>query len=42
MDNPHAVQLVDDVDMAPVELTGPLIECHPRRSGVQNQITFSH
>ena len=42
MDNPHAVQLVDDVHTAPVEILGPLIECHPRQSGVQNQITFSH
>ena len=30
MGNPHAVQLVDDVDTAPVELTGPLIEHHAR------------
>lgn len=30
MGNPHAVQLVDDVDTAPVALTGPLIERHPR------------
>ncbi|CAN7668294.1 diaminopimelate epimerase [Pseudoduganella sp. LjRoot289] len=30
MGNPHAVQLVGDVDSAPVELTGPLIEHHPR------------
>ncbi|AOG22741.1 diaminopimelate epimerase [Acidovorax sp. RAC01] len=30
MGNPHAVQLVDDVDTAPVALTGPLIENHPR------------
>ena len=29
MGNPHAVQLVDDVDTAPVAETGPLIECHP-------------
>jgi len=28
--NPHAVQLVDDVDTAPVETVGPLIESHPR------------
>ena len=28
--NPHAVQLVDDVDSAPVETQGPLIEHHPR------------
>ena len=29
MGNPHAVQLVDDVDTAPVAETGPLIERHP-------------
>ncbi|MGN2393039.1 diaminopimelate epimerase [Pelomicrobium sp. G1] len=30
MGNPHAVQIVEDVDAAPVEREGPLIECHPR------------
>lgn len=30
MGNPHAVRLVDDVDTAPVESQGPLIERHPR------------
>lgn len=30
MGNPHAVQLVADVDLAPVALTGPLIEQHAR------------
>ncbi len=30
MGNPHAVQVVPDVDTAPVELMGPLIEHHPR------------
>lgn len=30
MGNPHAVQLVDNVDTAPVLETGPLIESHPR------------
>jgi diaminopimelate epimerase len=30
MGNPHAVQVVDDVDLAPVAETGPLIEHHPR------------
>src|SRR5690606_38310321 len=30
MGNPHAVQRVDDVDMAPVATQGPLIEQHPR------------
>ncbi|WP_028601502.1 diaminopimelate epimerase [Ottowia thiooxydans] len=29
MGNPHAVQLVDDVDTAPVLTQGPLIESHP-------------
>ncbi|MEF9995363.1 MAG: diaminopimelate epimerase, partial [Burkholderiaceae bacterium] len=30
MGNPHAVQLVDDVDAAPVAKDGPVIEHHPR------------
>ena len=30
MGNPHAVQMVDDVDTALVEVLGPLIERHPR------------
>ncbi len=30
MGNPHAVQVVADVDRAPVEQFGPLIEHHPR------------
>ena len=30
MGNPHAVQVVDDVEAAPVLLQGPLIEHHPR------------
>ncbi|PTT23845.1 diaminopimelate epimerase [Acidovorax sp. HMWF029] len=30
MGNPHAVQLVDNVDTAPVQETGPLIESHAR------------
>ncbi len=30
MGNPHAVQLVEDVDTAPVQQTGPLIENHVR------------
>ena len=30
MGNPHAVQLVDDVDAAPVQADGPAIENHPR------------
>ncbi len=28
--NPHAVQVVEDVDSAPVTTVGPRIECHPR------------
>ena len=30
MGNPHAVQLVADVDRAPVAQIGPQVECHPR------------
>jgi len=30
MGNPHAVQVVADVDVAPVMVQGPLIESHPR------------
>jgi diaminopimelate epimerase len=30
MGNPHAVQIVSDVDAAPVEVLGPLVEAHPR------------
>jgi diaminopimelate epimerase len=30
MGNPHAVQVVDDVDAAPVATEGPLLEAHPR------------
>ena len=30
MGNPHAVQVVADVDLAPVAQQGPLIESHPR------------
>jgi len=30
MGNPHAVQVVVDVDKAPVSVQGPLIECHER------------
>jgi diaminopimelate epimerase len=29
MGNPHAVRIVDDLDTAPVEVEGPLIESHP-------------
>ncbi len=30
MGNPHAVQVVEDIERAPVKETGPLIEHHPR------------
>ncbi|GBG13797.1 diaminopimelate epimerase [Novimethylophilus kurashikiensis] len=30
MGNPHAVQIIDDLDTAPVAQQGPLIEHHPR------------
>ena len=30
MGNPHAVLLVEDVDSAPVETLGPILESHPR------------
>ena len=30
MGNPHAVQVVDDIDHAPVVIQGPKIEAHPR------------
>ncbi|MFM2065654.1 MAG: hypothetical protein RLZZ584_563 [Pseudomonadota bacterium] len=30
MGNPHAVCRIDDVDLAPVEQLGPLVEAHPR------------
>ncbi|WP_111641449.1 diaminopimelate epimerase [Marinimicrobium alkaliphilum] len=30
MGNPHAVTLVDDIEQAPVEQLGPLVENHPR------------
>ena len=30
MGNPHAVQVVEDIEHAPVARLGPLIECHPR------------
>lgn len=30
MGNPHAVQAVADVDLAPVTTQGPRLECHPR------------
>ena len=47
MGNPHAVQLVDDVDSASVEVLGPLIEHHtsfPRRvnAGFMQVISRNH
>jgi diaminopimelate epimerase len=30
LSNPHVVQLVDDIDSAPVSTLGPLVESHPR------------
>ena len=46
MGNPHAVQLVDDVDSAPVAQTGPLVELHaafPKRvnAGFMQVVTRS-
>jgi diaminopimelate epimerase len=47
MGNPHAVQLVDDVDTAPVATIGPLVESHPafpRRvnAGFMQVVSRSH
>jgi diaminopimelate epimerase len=47
MGNPHAVQVVLDVDLAPLELTGPLIERHPRfpnrvNAGYMQVVTRQH
>jgi len=47
MGNPHAVQLVDDVDAAPVLTQGPLIEHHPRfpervNAGYMEVVARSH
>jgi diaminopimelate epimerase len=47
MGNPHAVQVVDDVDTAPVEVQGPLIEHHtsfPKRvnAGFMQIVSRSH
>jgi diaminopimelate epimerase len=36
MGNPHAVQLVDDVEAFPVRVDGPVIETHPRFPGKVN------
>lgn len=47
MGNPHAVQIVDDVDTAPVETIGPQIESHVRfpqrvNAGFMQVVTPSH
>ena len=47
MGNPHAVQLVADVDAAPVAVLGPLIERHPRfargvNAGFMQVLSRSH
>ncbi len=47
MGNPHAVQLVADVDAAPVAVQGPLIERHPRfargvNAGFMQVLSRSH
>jgi len=47
MGNPHAVQVVDDVELAPVAQTGPLIEQHARfpnrvNAGFMQVLTREH
>jgi diaminopimelate epimerase len=47
MGNPHAVQLVEDVERAPVATEGPLIEHHPAfpkrvNAGYMQPVTRSH
>ncbi|HUL95800.1 MAG TPA: diaminopimelate epimerase [Usitatibacter sp.] len=47
MGNPHAVQLVEDVDRAPVTTQGPLIEHHPAfpkrvNAGYMQPVTREH
>ena len=47
MGNPHAVQVVEDVDRAPVTTQGPLIEHHPRfpqrvNAGYMQPLSRSH
>lgn len=47
MGNPHAVQVVSDVDTAPVAAQGPLIESHPRfpkrvNAGFMQVVTRRH
>jgi diaminopimelate epimerase len=47
MGNPHAIQIVEDVDRAPVATQGPLIECHPAfpqrvNAGYMQPVTRGH
>jgi diaminopimelate epimerase len=47
MGNPHAVQVVDDVDTAPVATVGPLVEAHPAfparvNAGFMQVVSRSH
>jgi len=47
MGNPHAVQVVEDIETAPVASEGPLIESHPRfpqrvNAGYMQVVTRSH
>ncbi len=47
MGNPHAVQIVEDVNLAPVLVEGALIECHPRfpqhvNAGYMQVVTRNH
>ena len=47
MGNPHAVQVVADVELAPVAIDGPLIEAHPRfpkrvNAGFMQIVSRSH
>ncbi len=47
MGNPHAVQIVEDVNLAPVLVEGALIECHPRfpqhvNAGYMQVVTRDH
>jgi len=47
MGNPHAVQLVDDIERAPVTTQGPLIERHPSfpqrvNAGYMQPVTRTH
>ncbi len=47
MGNPHAVQIVEDVNLAPVLVEGAFIECHPRfpqhvNAGYMQVVTRNH